>query len=70
MNAKKAKRMRQLAHHIEFGGNYPAMTKSGIEFDKAKLTAKQKRRAEKMAEKKMAKIMFVDGRSDAAYPGS
>lgn len=52
---RRAREMRGLAYHVEYGGNYPAMHKSGLRLKALKPTAKELRRLDVMKVRKWAK---------------
>ncbi len=66
MSCRWFKKVRALVHHCEYGGNYPAMARSGRKLKAMGPTDRQYRRAEKMADRKLAKYMAADARWIAA----
>lgn len=57
MSARRVKEIRALAYHVEFGGYYPAMRRSGEKLAAMKPTARQLRRAAALGERKIAKAI-------------
>ncbi len=55
MSARRVKEIRALAYHIEFGGYYPAMRRSESKLQAMNPTARQRRRADVLGERKIAK---------------
>lgn len=62
MSHRRAKKLRTLSLHVEYGGNWPAVARSRATVKEMQPTAKELRRVERYIRYKAAKLQRADER--------